>query len=256
MVIEIEKKAYDKVYRFAKKLGDKEIGGLLLGDVDKDGKMTVNDAILFEQQVGWGSILISDKALMDFTKNASAKKLKSVIGWWHSHGNGAAFWSITDDECFKRLTNFSGLCFGMVVSNTLKHNKAYRIDIKTPQWGVISLDELNVEVESKSFWKGNRLSKQEKKEIEKKVTDAPQKYEYYGGDDYFEGVSVIPKGMNTNDIFNDNSSSIICPKCKGVGAIYYGNIPMECGICNGRGHVLKKELEKEEEEEDAINYIG
>ena len=266
MGVKIDRKAYNKVYRFAKKMGASEIGGLLFGKVTgKEGHIVVNDAVLLKQTASPGQMVLDENALMDFTKNASAKKLKSVIGWWHSHGHGMAFWSTTDDECFRRLANFSGFCFGMVVGHGMKKTEAFRVDIATKEWGVVSLDDLIVDVESQGFWKRNKLTEKEEKEIAKKVKEEVICYDpdFYGSGygEYGGRVVTLPSGMN-KDTFDDNSGFTICPKCKGEGVLYRGrdNSTMcACNVCDSKGYLRKKQHNNDkslEDEAKMIDYVG
>ncbi len=170
--MKIKNQALNKVKRYAKKVGNDEIGGLLLGKV-KNGIIEIQDAIILKQIKTIATFQLDDDALMQFTKNASAKKLKSVIGWWHSHGNGGTFWSDVDNETCKRLCKmYSGLCVSMVVSNVNRGLQKYRVDINHSTLGVISLDNVIPEQEVDDRWfKRNKLTKAESKEIDKLVKD-------------------------------------------------------------------------------------
>jgi len=132
---------------YSRNVKDGEIGGLLLGKIKKNGDLVVNKAILLGQRKTTSHFEISEKAMMDFTKNASCKMLSSVIGWWHSHNTMNTFWSKDDDKCFQRLCNLSDMCFGIVVAfkgNIRKGGMSYkcRLDSKLKNGNYVSVDDI------------------------------------------------------------------------------------------------------------------
>ena len=97
---------------------------------------------------------ITDEAMMDFTKNASAKTLSSILGWWHSHHTFNTFWSFDDNKCFERLCDLSNFCLGVVVSFKGKDKIAsrWKLDIKDKSGQRMSIDNIKPEIlETKSF---------------------------------------------------------------------------------------------------------
>lgn len=149
MSIEIKTKAFKKIKAYAKEMGEDEVGGLLTGEIKDTGDIIILDAILLKQRVGFSTFEIDDKAIMDLTKNADDKLLSSIIGWWHSHGDGFTFWSPVDDDCFKRLCEFSNRCFGIVVSNG-KEKRGFQMKSRYDTYDIdgnyISIDDINTEV--------------------------------------------------------------------------------------------------------------
>lgn len=150
MVIQLKNKAYRKIKEYCKQLGESEIGGLLTGKIKADGDIIIKDAILLKQEVGTCTFEIDDTAIMNLTKNAEADFLESIIGWWHSHGNGETFWSGVDDDCFRRICDFSNRCFGIVVSNKAKSKKINmkcRYDTYDRDGNFISIDDIKPEMD-------------------------------------------------------------------------------------------------------------
>ena len=194
MVIQIKSKVYRKIKEYCKNMGENEIGGLLTGKIKKYGDIIIIDAIMLKQNVGIGSFEIDDDAIMDLTKNADSDYLESIIGWWHSHGNGAAFWSMVDDSCFTRLCELSNRCFGIVASNKIKSKKIdmiCRYDTYDKDGNYISIDNIKPEFD----WVENFIVKSENimKNIKKKVkknepvnVDYSKGYDNYGGPGFKE----------------------------------------------------------------------
>ena len=148
MTIYTKNKAHKKIFSYAKSIGkDNEIGGLLLGKINPDGDITVKDAIILKQYKSGGSFELDDEAIGDFTKNADANLLQSVIGWWHSHGVFNTFWSNVDDMTFKRMCNLSNFCLGVVISlRGNKENSRWRLDIKDKNNIYVSIDNITPEI--------------------------------------------------------------------------------------------------------------
>lgn len=148
MVVKIKSKAYNRIMKFAKRMGTKEIGGLILGEIgEKTGNIIVKNIVLLKQYYNDSHFEIKDEALMDITKNWDAKKLKSVLGWWHSHNTGSAFWSSDDDKCFRRMCNLSNFCLGIVVAFPNNKHPDYmelrcRLDIKDRMKQYVSVDDI------------------------------------------------------------------------------------------------------------------
>lgn len=217
MTAKIGKKALGRIKEYCIQMKGDEIGGLLTGKVDREGDIIIKDALLLKQEKSAGAFEIDDDDLMDLTKNGSSNLLSSIIGWWHSHGNGDTFWSIIDDECFKRLCEFSGLCFGIVVSNKFEiHNKIkarFRMDIKNKEGNIVSIDNIMPEVDT--LW-GDVDKEKIRKEIEKKVRDSPiSKFMVFNKDfviDNFntqEGKLEFDDGNNPPGIIYEDENSLL-----------------------------------------------
>ncbi len=148
ITIFVKKKVMKKIEIYARQNGQREVGGLILGIKDDEGNITVKDAILMEQYGVDIHFEITDKSMMDFTKNASAKMLSNILGWWHSHHSFSTFWSPDDSDCFKRLCNLSNSCLGVVVAFQGKKGIAsrWRLDIKDKTNNRISIDNIRPEV--------------------------------------------------------------------------------------------------------------
>ncbi len=154
MTIFVKQKAMKKINEYARQNGDREVGGLILGEKEDDGSITVKNAILMEQYGVDEHFEITDEAMMDFTKNASAKVLSSILGWWHSHHTFNTFWSFDDNRCFERLCNLSNFCLGVVVAfgKGDKMASRWRLDVKDKNNVRISVDDIRPEVlTTKSF---------------------------------------------------------------------------------------------------------
>ena len=180
-MIQIKEKACKKMKEYVQQMGDTEIGGLLIGKINGED-LIIKDAILLKQEATLSTFEISDEALMDLTKNAEPKFLESIIGWWHSHGNGSTFWSGVDDRTFERLREFIGLCFGIVLSNgEHRLNMRSRLDIGY-NGNKLSIDDIRPEVD----WLGKvKLNvKHIQREIEQKVSI--QKLQHYEDDEFFQ----------------------------------------------------------------------
>ena len=118
MAIIIKERAIKKMREYTRQMGKDEIGGLLTGKINKVGDFLVQNAILLKQKKSLATFQIDEENMMELTKNGTPKFLASIIGWWHSHGNGATFWSGVDDECFERLCGFlNDKCLGIVLAN-------------------------------------------------------------------------------------------------------------------------------------------
>lgn len=154
MVVRINNKAYKKVEAYASAEKENgEIGGLLLGEVDKFNNIIIKDALLLKQLKTDSDFEIDEEAMMDFTKNASVKKLKSVMGWWHSHHNMGTFWSSSDTKCFERMCNLSNFCFGVVVAfrKNGKMVSKSRLMIKDKQDRMLDIDDIQPHIETEKF---------------------------------------------------------------------------------------------------------
>lgn len=161
---------------YVKQMGESEIGGLLLGKIKKNGDFVVENAILLEQEKTNASFSIDDGAMMELVKNGSAKLLSSIVGWWHSHGVLKTFWSLVDDDCFKRLVEMlNGRCFGIVMANLPdgKFSMRNRMDVIDKTGCYISVDNIIVQFDNKG--KITVDKKSIAKEIKKKVRDEPKK---------------------------------------------------------------------------------
>lgn len=179
MTIKIKTKPYKKIKEFIKQMGAKEIGGLLCGVIKPNGDIIIKDAMVLKQEVSGGRFEIDEEDMMDLTKNADAKLLASIVGWWHSHGNGFLFWSEVDDRCFERLCDLCGLCFGIVgVNRPFSRKKKVimkcRLDIEDKNGDYISIDKIRAEVGNKPFVKVSKRKISE--EIEEKVNSEVFQY--------------------------------------------------------------------------------
>lgn len=195
-MVEIKRKIYDKIFRFAKAVKEDEIGGLLLGRTNRQGEITINGIVLLKQQKTVGAFEIDEEDMMEFTKTADDRTLKSVIGWWHSHGHGNSYWSTDDSFTFKRLCNFlQGRCVGIVVTHGQKDKYRARIDVKKQDGEILNIDAVRLEITG--FWEqGSReLTQKEEMEIKNKVKTA----------------------VNPNDI--EVSTYSPCPFCQGQGYV-------------------------------------
>lgn len=183
--METHKKVMDKIFSYAKKAKDSEVGGFLLGTKFTNGDYEIEDAIILKQHKRDIRFQLDDDALMDFTKNAKDDELNKVIGWWHSHANMDVFYSADDDATFKRLAKFFGYnaCVGVVVN--LKGKQHWRVMVLTKGDTFVDIDNIQVSV------------KEDKTPIVIDTSD----YDYLVIDD---------KSANTD--FYD-----VCPTCKGTG---------------------------------------
>jgi proteasome lid subunit RPN8/RPN11 len=173
-MIIIKEKANKRMKEYVRQMGDSEIGGLLLGKVVKNGDFIIDEVVLLKQSKTFATFDIDDESMFDFTKTASPKRLKRVIGWWHSHGNMATFWSGVDDDCFHRLTNFlNGKCFGIVWANRPKNrfSARCRIDFLDKDKNYISVDKIQVDLEDRGLFKIKR--RDIAREIKQKVREEP-----------------------------------------------------------------------------------
>ena len=195
-MIELNKKAEKRMQEYAKKAGDQEIGGLLLGKKFVDGHFEVKDAIILKQHRNGTTFCIDDDAMMDFTKNASDKELESVIGWWHSHAKMDTFYSTDDDATFKRLAEFSGFnaCVGVVVN--LAKQEHWRVMVLTKGGTFVDID--------------NVMPKKEE-ELETVITVVDTS-------DFKDKVIDDYKGYYSNQGAHD-----LCPTCDGEGWVKMKN---------------------------------
>lgn len=188
MAVIVKQKAYKKIEAYARNTGNSEIGGLLLGKKVADGNIIVKDAMLLKQFRIEEHFEIDDEALMELTKNAKPKLLKSIIGWWHSHHNYSTFWSIDDDNCFERLCDLSDFCLGVVVAfkGRNKLDSRWRLDVKDKNNRRISVDNISPEIRSISR--------------------------------YIIKISQIRQELS-DKVMEDNRQWKPCPYCRGTGQI-------------------------------------
>ena len=179
MGVKIKGKAYKKIESFVRTtMKDGEVGGLLLGHRKQNGDVIVRNAILMEQIKTGSTFEISEDAMFEFTKNANPNLLASVIGWWHSHCNFGTFWSIVDDDCFKRLANLSGFCYGIVGSiptQTGQFEMKHRLDIIDKNNDIVSIDDIQPEIETGFKW--NKSVKEIKRQISQYVKEDTRVWE-------------------------------------------------------------------------------
>ncbi len=200
MVVRIENKAYKKIEAYA--LAEKEngeIGGLLLGKIDDFSNIIIKDAILLKQLKTNVNFEIDEEAMMDFTKNASAKKLKSVMGWWHSHHNMGTFWSLPDTNCFERMCNLSNFCFGIVVAFDKKGimNSRSRLMVKDKQGRMLDIDDIQPNIEIRKF-----------------------------------DVNFVKIKNEVKDLVNiDTRTWVVCPMCHGQGELLESDVKLTKDDC-------------------------
>ena len=204
-MVEVKGKAYRKIEAFVKETkAQGEVGGLLLGKIKKDdGDVIVKNAILIDQLKTGSTFEITEEAMMEFTKNASTKVLASVIGWWHSHCDFGTFWSIVDDDCFKRLCNLTGFCFGIVASlpkGAKELETRSRLDILDKNGQRVSIDNIQPDIDTGNF----KLSmKNIGQQITEFVKDDNRTKVWGKG-----GIQVV--GGNDWEV---------CPACGGIGTV-------------------------------------
>lgn len=205
MTIFVKKKVMKKINAYARQNGEREVGGLILGKKDDEGNITVKDAILMEQYGIDVHFEITDEAMMDFTKNASAKMISSVLGWWHSHHTFNTFWSFDDNKCFERLCDLSNFCLGVVVAfdGKDKMKSRWKLDIKDKNNNRISINNIRPEIlATKSF---------------------------------HIDVSQIKEDL-ANFIKVDNRQFVICNHCSGTGQI---EIQPDVQLCDDDDLIIK-----------------
>ncbi len=154
---------------YTRQMKENEIGGLLTGKITEEGDFIIENAVLLKQQKSICTFEIDDDAMMELTKNASPRFLKSIIGWWHSHGFSKTFWSTVDDDCFKRLTDLlDGRCFGIVLANRpLGFSTRSRLDFYDKRGKYISIDRVKPKIENDDMVKLDKKSIA--REIKRKV---------------------------------------------------------------------------------------
>ena len=173
MTIIIKERAIKKMREYTRQMGGDEIGGLLTGKINDMGDFIVMNTLLLKQEKSLVTFQIDEENMMELTKNGNPKFLASIIGWWHSHGNGSTFWSDVDDECFKRLCGFlNDKCLGIVLANkSFGIEIKSRLDIYDREGNFISIDDIKAEIEN------NRKIHIKKRaiadEIKRKVKDEP-----------------------------------------------------------------------------------
>ena len=192
-----------------------EIGGLIFGKFITNGDIKVFDIIILNQIKSAITFSINEDDMMDITKNYSGKKLSQIIGWWHSHGNMLfTDFSTIDDDTFKRLSNLSGICVGILINFDRKWKNMYikgRVDTMTKLHGYISINDITPQIEQ-------------------------------------DFIKIVPSFF-INDINSkvkeDKRIKCNCPQCKGMGFIYdYGEgyyLP---------NHFVPKHKAFDDEEED------
>lgn len=254
--MEINNKTIKKMERISKGVDGREVGGLLIGEVDKKGEVKVTDAIIVEQEVTYGTVNLTEEALMEYTKEASAKQLSKIIGWWHSHQSFGAFWSGTDETTSNRMARMmGGLCVSIVVS-TRKPKILAKITTETKDGRLVNVDNVGIQTEreeimewAKGIVTGNKPSKREIAEINKKVKKREISYFPKQGNWY-------PRNYNANetiiDIYDEHGNDttkpkVVCERCFGYGVL--GDLSI-CQTCNGIGYVPHRERREEELEEE------
>lgn len=145
---------------------DDEVSGL--GEVVcTDGALVVTGIHLLEQESSRASTEFTDDAIAKFLVECANKEIdtSTLRVWWHSHADMGVFWSTTDRDTTR------GLSDNMPWLLSIVGNKAgeflVRLDMKEPI--ICSMDKLELEVirlPEESF------VKQIKDELEEKVTKA------------------------------------------------------------------------------------
>jgi hypothetical protein len=101
---------------------------------DRNGELTsfiIDDIYLLKQQCGSADTLLDNEAVGQFLFETAKEGLDTskIKLWWHSHGTLSVFWSTTDEQCIRDLSNSSYMI--SLVSN--KEGKSLtRLDVYKP----------------------------------------------------------------------------------------------------------------------------
>lgn len=92
--------AYQKIMYWVRKTTD-EVSGFGMVEA-REGKLYITDAFMLPQKNSMGSTDIEPEDVA-----AAMYDKRNVPGdirfWWHSHGNGAVFWSSTDTDTIRKI---------------------------------------------------------------------------------------------------------------------------------------------------------
>jgi len=228
-MVEMYENVEKKIKTYCSEVGDTEIGGLIIGEIKKDGVILIEDIIILKQKKTGCSFEVRDEDMMDFTKNCDSKTLGKIIGWWHSHATMNCFWSGVDEECTKRLCKLSGFCVAVVVSSQKKWKSFnYRCMVMMKNKNDILINCDNVDIDTIENLAGIRFSKKKlKQEVDEKVEDIPMftkrfargmhNFVTYGFDEEEEQPLTGYKVCKTC------SGNGLCPKCEGSGFVPIDN---------------------------------
>lgn len=149
----INEKTYLSMVGAVKKLAEtnNELGGLMKCTFNKEDKnIYIEDHVLLPQKATSTDFEIKEEEIENFTTQLIEENKEDDIAkyghWWHSHHNLGLFWSMTDDEQFKKLSNGNNN-FKYVVGIVFVSNGNFRarIDIKTPI-ASLTIDDLPVTI--------------------------------------------------------------------------------------------------------------
>jgi len=159
-------------------LNEKKMEGLAYLFIKQDKKVAyVYDMFVPEQGVSGGSRDPDPKALAKWMiKNKNNPKKEDLRGWAHSHSDMPCFWSMTDDNYVKSLTNGFDLTkpkmlFSLVYSFADKDvKKLSRFDINS-LFGRITVDDIDIETVDTDKWNKSKWKKYvaKKKKYFKKI---------------------------------------------------------------------------------------
>ena len=247
-MVEMYENVEKKIKTYCSAVGNTEIGGLIIGEIKKNGTILMEDIMLLKQRKTGCSFEVSDEDMMDFTKNCDSKTLGKIIGWWHSHAEMDCFWSGVDEECTKRLCKLSGFCVAMVVSSKKKWKSFnYRCAVMTKNKNDMLIHCDNIDVDTIENLAGIRCYKRKlKQEVDEKVEDVPLFPKKFG-----KGLNqFLTYGFDSEYTEQPLTGYKVCKTCEGTGV---------CQKCEGSGFTSisnKKVAPMKDVAEDDIVFSG
>src|SRR4030067_326100 len=81
-----------------------EVAGLLLGEIDKDGQLFIDELIIPDQEASTGDVDFKEEDMITIREELGDERWKRVMGHWHSHLAMGVFWSSTDDKLIEAFS--------------------------------------------------------------------------------------------------------------------------------------------------------
>ncbi len=165
----INARAYQKIRHWVS-LAHGEVSGLgIISEVRNEQNILthfiIDDVYLIKQLSGNADTTLDAEAIGQFLVELVQQGIDTskVKLWWHSHGTMDVFWSTTDEQCIRDLTNSSYMI--SLVTNKMNKNLV-RLDVYQPFQ--ITLNDIGIEL---VYPKDAKLEEFCKNEFKAKVTE-------------------------------------------------------------------------------------
>jgi len=173
--IKLSEKANKKI-RILQKF-ENEIAAYLIGNLDKNNEIYIEDLLIPRQEVSKASVTISPQADVELVKE-HGEITDRIIGHLHSHNTMGTFWSTTDEDDIKRIMADRDFFVWMVIND---EGIKSRVEMRKP-FNFSIQDNIIVQVEVDDS--------EVKAEFEKQIAEKVSEHVYtYSGCGVFGGWS-------------------------------------------------------------------